>query len=99
MTRSSLDPSDGKNLDFAEGMVLSFKSPTFDLSPLKPAQGRDAQPQSKSHIRLYNTDSDIRVEIEFCRGENKIWLNDCAGMSIGNGWGKERSVDESCGCH
>jgi len=100
MTTLTLDRLAGKNLDFAEGMVLSFKSRKFDLtlhaaSPTNHARRPQPAVRSESYIRLFNENGDILLQIMFRNGQNKIWLNDCAGKCIEDGWGKERSVDLS----
>jgi len=77
-------------LYLATGSVLVIKSTSFDLV----ANGNSTvfRP-GESHLDLYNKDDNITLRIKFRKGQKKIFCNDRASKSIGDGWGKERSTD------
>ena len=81
-----------RQLDFAEGMVLSFKSQKFDLAAL-PDRSYPDLTQGSSIISLLNENDDTLLMIIFRRAQNKIFLFDHASKCIGDGFGIERSVD------
>jgi hypothetical protein len=75
------------SLNLTPGYILVFKSAFFDLA--KESYNADTE----SYLDLCNENDDIILRMTFRAGEKKIFCNDRASKSIGDGWGKERSTD------
>ena len=78
------------SLHFEKGSILVIKSTSFDLEANGPSPFKI---QEENYFDLYNKDGNITLRIGFREGQKKIFCNDRASKSIGDGWGKERSTD------
>ena len=67
--------------------VLVIKSTRFDFEPHKKAR----KPE-EMHIDLQNEPGDILLRLTLRTGTKKIFFNDRASKSLGDGWGKEQSA-------
>jgi hypothetical protein len=73
------------NLPAGPGMVLVFKTNRLNI----------AGGAKETCLDLYNKDEDIVLHLTIRRGQNRLFFNDRAHQSLGDGWGQEKSVDLS----
>jgi len=84
------------SLDFTSGMVLVLKSTQFPFAT--PPSGAMSMLKPKPiHLDLHNENDDILLRITFDPGmlgrNHKIFCNDRAHKSLGDGWGEAQKVD------
>jgi hypothetical protein len=71
-------------LNISSGRVLILKSTIFNLT---------GDTKSENYLDLDNKTNDTILRITFRKGQKRVFFNDHAFKSIGDGWGKERSAD------
>jgi hypothetical protein len=84
------------SLDFTSGMILVLK-PTQFLFAMSSSQAMSSFKPKPIHLDLYNKNGDILLRITFDPGmlgrNHKIFCNDRAHKSLGDGWGEAQKVD------
>ena len=67
------------------GTVIVFKTNRLNI----------AGGAKETCLDLYNNNEDIVLRMTIHRGQNRLFFNDRAHQSLGDGWGREKSVDLS----
>jgi len=83
-------------LDFMSGMILVLK-PTQSPFAISSSETMSTLKPKPIHLDLYSQNGDILLRITFDPGmlgrNHKIFCNERARKSLGDGWGEEQKVD------